>query len=177
MDKIAVKWTEGRSKGTTSVVKRSAIKSGTIAVGNKVSVVWGKSKKTYNAEVVDDGSTVQAQRPTASREEPLFTLEMVDPPPADSQGPPPCEERQPALIEKMERLTDIVAGLEARILSRFDSVEDRLTKLQADVDCLKCARTGVEVQPTMQEEEVPVSLSFAYQEVETPTHFPDAAAF
>ena len=74
---------------------------------------------------------------------------MVDPPPADSQGPPPCEERQPALIEKMERLTDIVAGLEARILSHFDSVKDRLTKLQADVDCLKCTRTGVEVQPTM----------------------------
>ena len=78
----------------------------------------------------------------------------------------------------MERLTDIVAGLEARILSRFDSIKDRLTKLQADADRLKCARTGVEVQPTMQEdisEEVLVSLNFAYQEVETPNPcFPDA---
>ena len=102
MDKIVVKWTEGRSQGTTSAVKRSAIKSGTITVGSKVSVVWGKSKKTYNAEVVDDGSTVKAQRPAASREDEPFALEIVEPPPANSQGPPPCEERQPALIEKME---------------------------------------------------------------------------
>ena len=37
MEKIIVKWTEGRSKGATSVVKRLAIKSGAVAVGNKVS--------------------------------------------------------------------------------------------------------------------------------------------
>ena len=39
------------------MVKRSAIKSGVIGVGEKVFVVWGRSKKAYNAEVVDDGSS------------------------------------------------------------------------------------------------------------------------
>ena len=34
MEKIMLKWTEGKSKRGTSVVKRSAIKSGAIAVGN-----------------------------------------------------------------------------------------------------------------------------------------------
>lgn len=61
-----MRWTEGRSREATSVVKRSAVKSGAIAVGKKVSVVRGKSKKVYNAEVVDDGSVVEAQQQAAS---------------------------------------------------------------------------------------------------------------
>lgn len=54
---IVIRWTEGRSSGTTSVVKRSARKSGVIGVLEKVSIAWGKSKKAYNAEVLDDGSS------------------------------------------------------------------------------------------------------------------------
>ena len=46
MEKILVKWSNRRSKGTTSWVKKSAVKKGTIAVGKKVVVVWGKLKKT-----------------------------------------------------------------------------------------------------------------------------------
>jgi len=44
--------------------------------GEKVSVVWGRSKKAYNAEVVDNGSSFgvpqQAIR-TATEEEDLHT--------------------------------------------------------------------------------------------------------
>ena len=71
MDKIIVRWTEDRSKGTTSVVKRSAIKSGPISVGKKVSVQWGKAKKVYNAEVVDDSSVTAPQQVNSSEEEPF----------------------------------------------------------------------------------------------------------
>ena len=39
MEKIVVKLMEGRSKEGTSLVKRSAIKSGMIAIGGKVSAV------------------------------------------------------------------------------------------------------------------------------------------
>ena len=39
----------------------------------------------------------------------------------------------------MEQLADVVAGLEARILCRFDSIEDWFMKMQVDMDCLKCA--------------------------------------
>ena len=35
MNKILVQWTDGRLKGTTSFVKRSAIKKGKVAVGRK----------------------------------------------------------------------------------------------------------------------------------------------
>ena len=53
MEKLLVRWSDGRSKGTTSLVKRSAIKNGTIAVGEKVMVAWGKTKRTFNAEIID----------------------------------------------------------------------------------------------------------------------------
>ena len=98
-----MKWTEGRSNGATSVVQRSAIKSGAIAVGSKVSVVWGKSKKTYNAEVVGNGNVAQVQQANSHEDEP-FVMELVDPVPADTQGPPSREERQPAVISRMEQL-------------------------------------------------------------------------
>ena len=79
MEKIVVKWTEGRSKGATSLVKRSAIKGEAIAIEENVSVVWRKSKKTYNAEVVDDGSSFnvprQVTRGTAGEAETL-TLKL-----------------------------------------------------------------------------------------------------
>ena len=54
MEKILVKWTDGRSKGTTSLVKRSTVK-GTITVGERVEVAWGKSKKKYYAVVLNVG--------------------------------------------------------------------------------------------------------------------------
>ena len=119
-------------------MKRLAIKSGAVAVRSKVSVVWGKSKKTYNAEVVGDGSVAQVQQANSHEDEP-FAMELIDPAPTDTQGPPSREERQPALIKRMEQLVDVVASLEARILCRFDSIEYQLTKMQADFECLKCA--------------------------------------
>lgn len=52
MEKILVQWCDGRSRGTTSLVKRSMVKEVTIAVGNRVVVTCGEMKKGYNAEVV-----------------------------------------------------------------------------------------------------------------------------
>ena len=59
MEKILVKWCDGRSKGTTSFIKRSAVKDGTISVGERVIVVWGKTKRSYNAEVVNVNSSTE----------------------------------------------------------------------------------------------------------------------
>lgn len=51
-------------------------------------MVWGKSKKTYNVEIVDDGSSFdtpqQATRAAAGEDEPL-TLELIDPAPEETQ--------------------------------------------------------------------------------------------
>ena len=60
MENILVKWTNGRSKGTTSLGKNSAVKKGAITIGKKVVVAWEKSKKTYNAEVIDVGGGVHS---------------------------------------------------------------------------------------------------------------------
>ena len=75
----------------------------------------GKSKKVYNAEVVDDGSSFevpqQATRTAAEEDEPL-AMELADPAPAQTRRSP-HQDRQPALIQKMDNLADAVAGLEA----------------------------------------------------------------
>ena len=131
-----MKLTEGRSKEGTSLVKRSAIKSGMIAIGEKVSAVWGKSKKTYNVEVVDDGSSFdmlqQASRVAAGKDEPL-TLEWVDPAPEETQQSP-HRDRQPALITKVENLVDAVARLEAKVTVQCDQLVTRLAQLQGYID-------------------------------------------
>ena len=137
-----MKWTDGRSKGATSVVKRSAVKSGTIAVGENVCVVWGKSKKSYNAEVVDDGSTFQVPnkpRGIAAEVKEPFHFELVEPAPPEVRSFP-HQHRQPALTEKIDTLVDTVAGLEARFVRQFEVIVARLDKLQSDVDELKQTR-------------------------------------
>ena len=152
-----MKWTEGRSKGATSLVKRSAIKSGTIAIGEKVSVVWGKSKKTYNAKVVDDGSGFdvpqQVTRVAAGEDEPL-TLELVDPAPEESQQSP-HRDRQPALITMVESLVDAVARLEAKVTVQYDQLVTRLAQLQADIDKLRVCEVYTAEESCPAEETLP----------------------
>lgn len=80
MDKVLVQWTVGRLRGTTSLVKRSAIKEGTVVPGEEVKFAWGKSKKSYNAEVlnVSSDTSVSATHKGSSRsEEKRFSLELV----------------------------------------------------------------------------------------------------
>ena len=83
-------------------MKRLAIKSGAIAVRSKVSVIWGYgSKKAYNAEVVGDSSVGEVQQANSHEDKP-FAMKLVDPAPADTQGPPSHEERQNASLRRME---------------------------------------------------------------------------
>lgn len=137
MEKILVQWSEGRSKGTTSLVKKSAVKKGTIAVGKKVMVAWGKSKKTYNAEVIDTGvgvcSPPTPQQDTSTDDEPLvFELaapasqtQAVDFP---SQSQPMLHRRQEdaqlqAFLDKLDDLVDAVSRVEAQMLCRLETLD------------------------------------------------------
>ena len=61
----------------------------------------GEIKKMYNAKVVDDGSVVQ-QKATSNEDEPL-AMELANPATAEAQRST-HEERQPALIDRMECL-------------------------------------------------------------------------
>ena len=112
-------------------MKRSAVE-GTIAVGGKVVVAWGKSKKKHNAEVLNVGgkslSPDVLQQHTGAEDEP-FTFELVQPAPqtsansrgdaqtsANAQGSP---QNLSSITEKLECLADAIAGIEARMLCRF----------------------------------------------------------
>ena len=125
MDKIFVQWTDGRSKGTTSFMKRSTIKEGTVTVGEKVKVTWGKSKKSYNAKVLSIGSILPAPatpKERAARNEEAFTFELAAAAPCAST--PMRENPQPTLCadrrdEKLADLADAVSGVEARLLCRL----------------------------------------------------------
>ena len=98
-----------------------------IAVRSKVSVVWGKWKKTYNAYVEGNGSVAEVQQAISHKDEP-FAVEVVNPASTDTQGPPSHEERQPTLTSRMEQLADVVASLEARILCHLDSIKYGLVR-------------------------------------------------
>ena len=50
---IMVEWTSGKSTGKSSWIKRTDVKEGRIAIGDKVKVIWGKSKKLYEAVVAN----------------------------------------------------------------------------------------------------------------------------
>ena len=129
MNKILVWWSDGRSKGTTLFVKKSTVKEGTVAMGEKVKVAWGKTKKLCNAEVLSVGSTPPAPAtPRASAtEEELFTFELAAAAPrTPTPQPIPSADRQD---QKFEDLMDAVSGLEASLLCRFQAIEDKMTAL------------------------------------------------
>ena len=141
MDKILVQWTDGRSKGTTSYVKRSAIKEGTVAVGERVKAAWGKAKKTYNADVLSVGGIPPAPATPKGRatgvEEP-FTFELAAAAPRASTPIPQPQPTPRADRQELEALADAVSGAEARLLCRLQDLEDKMTALQREV-LEKCA--------------------------------------
>jgi hypothetical protein len=81
--KIRVQWTEGRSKGSTSVVKKNDVKVGSIHVGSTVKIVWGKSKKKYEAIILEDldiSPSIPTQRQRRHNCSDEFSIEVGSPP-------------------------------------------------------------------------------------------------
>ena len=126
-------------------MKRSAVKSGTIAVGKKVSIVWGKSKKAYPAEVVDDGRELAVPHQEAGAiEDEALLLETASPAPTETAGSS-HEDRQPALIERIEVLTDAVSRLEAKMLCQFQALDERVVGIRKTVEDLKKSHTRASI--------------------------------
>ena len=171
MEKLLVRWSDGRSKGTTSLVKRSTIKKGTIAVGEKVVVVWGKTKRTFNAEIVDVNGGVRSAenaRQDASNREP-FVFELTAPASPTqamnlpSATPTPVLQVQQedrivaALVDKLDVLVDAVSRVEAR-LCRLQTLEEEVTALKEEVRERCIHPQSSELQPNIIPEPEPQSL-------------------
>ena len=120
-------------EGTISFVKRSTIREGTVAVGEKVKVIWGKSKKAYDAKVLSVGSIPPAPpspRGRATTEEEPFAFQLAAAAPrAAAQAKPTSHVDQHGI----DALADALAGHEARLLCRLQALEDKLTALQREV--------------------------------------------
>ena len=155
MERILVKWCDGRSKGTTSFIKRSAVKDGTISVVERVMVAWGKMKRSYNAKVVNVNSSMErSEEPSAAarNEEPStasrrnkssaatrhkekekevpFTFELLAPAQRQTPQSTPRQDSLCALLERLNDLKDTISGEEARLIARFHSLEVKVTQLQ-----------------------------------------------
>ena len=142
MEKILVQWSDGRSKGTTSLVRKSAIKTGTIAVGEKVVVCWGKSKKTYNAQVIGLSSTHSPASPATTQNAPAdqFCFDVADPAPSTADQCAPEGQQKDrfstilqaldSLSEKIDSFSDTLSGVEARLVHRLRMLEERVSALQ-----------------------------------------------
>ena len=160
MEKILVQWSDGRWKGTTSFVKKSAVKKGTIVVGEKVGVTWGKAKKTYNAQVLEICSRIHSAdvpQQDANNEEP-FTFELASSAPEQavelpSPSQPTLHARQEGesillLMEKMDKLTDAMSRVEARLLCRLDTLEEAVKKIsESCIPISHIDRCPVSLQP------------------------------
>ena len=123
------------------MVKKSAVKKSEIAVGKKVVVAWGKTKKMYNAEVIDVSGGVRSlgtSRRDASNEEP-FTFELASPAPVTQVVDLP-ELSHPALqaiqedgwirllMDKLDDLADAESGIEARLMRQLQTLEETVQK-------------------------------------------------
>ena len=136
MEKVLVQWSDGKSKGTTSLVKKNAVKNGTIAVGEKVMVAWGKAKKTYKAQVVDVNVGVRSPptpQKSTSTDEDTLVFDLVAPATQTMRDNRQDDTRLGALQEKLEDLADAVSGIEARLLCHLQTLDEKVTALQKDI--------------------------------------------
>ena len=78
--KVLVKWTQGRSKGTTSWVKSKDVK-GQLKPGETVKVIWGKSKKLHEAVIQQSplSPIVPNQAPTSRIVNEDFSFDLGSP--------------------------------------------------------------------------------------------------
>ena len=115
--KIRVQWTEGRSKDSTSVVKKNDVKVGSIHVGSTVKIVWGKSAKTYEATILEDLSNsspaISPQRQRRRHRSDEFLIEVVSLPSPHVLTP----------LAPGPELQDFVSQQSARLLKRMDDIE------------------------------------------------------
>ena len=141
MEKILVQWSDRRSKGT-SLVRKSAVKTGMITVGEVV-VCWGK---TYNAQVI---SLSSAQAPATSKNMPpatsknvpedQFCFDVADPAPstADNMRLKDSRKRFPTILqaldslsEKIDNFSDTLSGVEALLVCCLRMLEEKVSALQ-----------------------------------------------
>ena len=115
-----------------------------------MTVAWGKSKKTSEAEVVSvSGAQTPAPRTASRTEGEVFTLELAAPAQKTSRatstatgdGRPSVNQQYlqklSAILEKLDSLSDAVSGTEARLLLRLGMLEGTVAALKKDIE--KCA--------------------------------------
>ena len=116
-------------------------------------VTWGKSKKAYNAEVIDIG-VCTSENPRQEANEELFTFELAAPAPPTQAMNLPCpsqptwtDGRDTLLVEKLDNLLDAVSRVEAR-LCRLQSLEEEVAALKKEIKKRCIHPQSLEQQPS-----------------------------
>ena len=143
MERILVQWSNERSKGMTSLERKTAVNTGVITVSEKVVVSWGKTKKTYNAQVI---SLSSAQAPashgtTRNALEDQFccnvadpALSTADPAPSTADPAPSSGDQHAPEGQQEERFSTILQMLDS-LSERIDNFSDMLLSVVAHLVC------------------------------------------
>ena len=111
------------------------MKKGTIAVRENVIVTWGKSKKTYNAQVLDiDVGVRSPPSPQQDTNDPL-SFDLVAPATQAQAVDLPSlsqpmlhrqqeDEKLRACLDKLDDLSNAVSRIEARLLCRLQTLDE-----------------------------------------------------
>ena len=129
-------------QGNNVPSEKSAVKTGMIAVSEKVVVCWGKYKKTYNAQVISLSSAQAPASPATTKNMPedQFCFDVADPAPstADQCAPKGQQEERfstilqvlDSLSKKIDNFSDTLSGVEARLVCRLWTLEEKVSALQ-----------------------------------------------
>lgn len=144
MEKILVRWCDGRSIGTTSLVKNTAEWTGMITLGNKVTVKVGKDKENMAGR--SDWYQHVPAPPAVSRieqEAEPFTSKLAAPAPQPSrvrevpsmplENSQPHHQHLPAIMEKLDVLSDAVTSVEGQLLHHINTLEEKVTEMKNNV--------------------------------------------
>ena len=159
--KVLVKWTQGRSKGTTSWVKSKDVK-GQFKPGETVKVIWGKSKKLHEAVIQESplSPIVPNQAPTSRIVNEDFSFDLGSPFSIASPNEPATTVTQQSqssdfnkILTRLEEIQNTISSQGAHLLARLDSSEKglnaRLERLGKTMESFQISQSGTSTAPTV----------------------------
>jgi len=142
MEKILVQWSDGRSKGATSILKEKCSEERDRYCREESHCYVGKVKEDLQRTHVGHGRwSALSTKPSARHGRPFSVRPSSSgdadtgcgsPEPVSTHAPQTAGRRKTCL-EKLDDLSDAVSGIEARLLCRLQTLDEKVMALQKDV--------------------------------------------
>ena len=163
LSKVLVKWTQRRSKGTTSWVKSKDV-NGQFKPGETVKGIWGKSKKLHKAVIQESplSPIVPNQVPTSRIVNEDFSFNLGSLFSIASSNEPATTVAQQSqssdiykILTRLEEFQDTISSQGGYLLARLDSSEKglnaRLERLGKNMESFQISQSGTSTAPTVRD--------------------------